>query len=67
MHSNLDLVGRDVVVRGERATLRHLVHVPRTRDLFGTVLPAHYRGVVVYRDGSWRNDVLLRELQPIDA
>jgi hypothetical protein len=48
-------VGTEVIDRrcGQRAIVRGVVQVPRTRDLFGRLIPAHRRYVLAYDDGRW--------------
>ncbi len=65
--SNLPPLGCDVLVRGERAVLRHVVRVPRHTDLFGSPIRASYRAAVVFDDGSWLDSVPVGELAPITA
>lgn len=67
MAGNLLPLGCDVRVRGERAVLRHVVRVPKSKDMFGRPLRAHWRAIVTYDDGRYDDHIDLFELQPIDA
>lgn len=52
---------------GECARIADVFAVPETRDLFGGVVPAHHRLVLVYADGRWRNDVMEGEIAYSDG
>lgn len=66
MNGNLLPLGCDARLRGEQVHLRHVLPVPRQRDLFGMVLRPHFRATVIHANGQF-TECDLRELQPIDA
>lgn len=66
MAGNYALSGCDARLRGEQVSVRHVLSVPRQRDLFGMVLRPHFRATVIHANGQF-TECDLRELQPIDA
>lgn len=67
MAGNLLQSGADALLRGEQVRVCHVLHVPKSRDLFGSPRRAHWRATVVWPDGRWANNILVTELHPIDA
>jgi hypothetical protein len=65
----MTMIGAEVVDRRvrERAVVRCVTLVPPQHDLFGRVIPAHTRYVVVFDDGRWANDRTERDLKPAET